>query len=400
MGTTSEEFLNRTNASVFLREFTFDRNWFSPEPGADKEFADSVLWLDRYLAIFQVKEREATARSDEDSLRNWHAETVVKLGSRQVRDTLSYLSSNPEIALLNKRSHRFNLNTGSFEAIVKAIVFYCAHTLPSDCTNKRFHISTSTGKRIFIHIIELADYRLICEVLLTPIEVIEYLCFREKLLQSILDACSKPEKWIIGRYLMSPEVPSILLDRNDRDFSEAVDNLQENMEKFQVRHFLEQMYDRMIVYESGSETGYYRMLVYLALLNRNGLSALHQRLKLSFQAAQRNDQTIPYRFEIPKLGCGYVITSIVKEDYTRRHQILGNFVSINMYERKLERCVGISVSIIEGGFDIDWCFLERKWCSDPEMERLLREVGSPFRPVKEQRLLAYDTKIGQQSKES
>ncbi len=50
---TLEEFLAALNANIFLREFSFAKNEFSPAPGEEVEFADHVIWIDDLLIIFR-----------------------------------------------------------------------------------------------------------------------------------------------------------------------------------------------------------------------------------------------------------------------------------------------------------------------------------------------------------
>jgi len=273
MPTTTERLLARINASTFLKEFSFDRNQFQPSPGTEVEFADGVLWLKEHLLVFQVKERASAADSDEEALRRWFNQKVKGDGARQIRGTLAYLRNNPLIVLTNSREHQFNVNAGEFESVVSVVLYQTDHAVPADCAAQKHHISTSTGNEIFIHILTTNDYSLICDVLLTPIEVVEYIQFRERYLRQF-DAAGHSEKWLLGRFLMSPEVPEASLDGHDRDCSRAVDNLEEDSNWLQVRKFLERMGDKWERGEETDETKYYAVLIEFALLERIGLRAL------------------------------------------------------------------------------------------------------------------------------
>lgn len=66
-----ENDLGNINESFFFREFTYSSNKFNPDRKSEFELADSVVWLDEFLIVVQVKERfpsfGATAQDEE----NW-----------------------------------------------------------------------------------------------------------------------------------------------------------------------------------------------------------------------------------------------------------------------------------------------------------------------------------------
>ena len=54
-----EDKVGQLNAAYFFREFTFSSNTFKPDPNAELELADKVVWLDDFLIVSQLKERHA-----------------------------------------------------------------------------------------------------------------------------------------------------------------------------------------------------------------------------------------------------------------------------------------------------------------------------------------------------
>lgn len=391
MPTATERLLTQINASTFFKEFTFDKNRFHPRPGNQEEFADGALWLKDHLIVFQVKERATGASSEEEPVRRWFNEKVKRQATRQIRDTLSYLEGNPTIVLTNSRGHSFNVNTDEFESIVSVVLYQSECPIPEDCAAQRYHISRSTGDEIFIHILTIEDYSLICDVLITPIEVVEYLRFRERYLHQF-DATHRSEISMLGRFLMSPEVPEQSLDGQDRDYSDAVKNLKDDSDELEVRRFLERMGEKWERGEEIDETKYYRVLIAFALLCRTGLRCLGERMKLAIRNAVKDVPALPYSFEIPERNIGYVVVPLIRELYEKRQGYLARLVELKMYERKLDKCAGVSVVFSDDRVDIDWCYGERPWSRNPELERFLKENGSPFWPVRGRQILRYDTK--------
>ena len=253
MSTTLEAFTTAVNAAVFLREFTFSRNQFYPTPGAEKEFADNVLWLEDSLVVFQIKERSVKGDPSEDASLKWFDDEVKKEAARQIRETLSYLKENERIVLTNERGHAFDVRTGDFREIHKIILYGSQHPLPTRCDSEKSHISKSTGDRLFFHIISADDHALVCRVLQTPVEVIKYLRFREEHLQTVLDARHQSEKSLLGRFLMSPAPNLLDLDGKRHDFSDAVDNLEDDEDEWNIRWLFENMFKKAWPEKLGNE---------------------------------------------------------------------------------------------------------------------------------------------------
>src|SRR5438105_1983864 len=89
--------------TIFLPEFSFAANRFQVEKDGEVELADHVVWVDDLLIAIQMKERQADLHEG-----NWF-ENKVKKATKQVRDTLSFLSKYDAIVLENQRGHRFRL---------------------------------------------------------------------------------------------------------------------------------------------------------------------------------------------------------------------------------------------------------------------------------------------------
>lgn len=90
-----EDAVGHLNSDYFFREFTFSSNTFKPNPNAELELADKVVWLDDLLILFQVKERNAPPSSTPEKERNWFEDEILRKATRQIRDTMSYLKNFP-----------------------------------------------------------------------------------------------------------------------------------------------------------------------------------------------------------------------------------------------------------------------------------------------------------------
>jgi hypothetical protein len=150
-----EEELSRVNEHFFFREFTFSKNTFRPSPGQEVELADNILWLDSMLVVFQLKERGVSGDSSAEGEARWFERKVLTTGSRQIRDTLTYLDRHSQIELENHRGHRFRLVSTNINTVHKVICYLAHEQLPPACKVKKYHGSQTAG---VIHLIEATDY--------------------------------------------------------------------------------------------------------------------------------------------------------------------------------------------------------------------------------------------------
>ena len=49
-----EEKISSLNQNIFLKEFTYSKNKFSPTPSSEFELADNIIWLRDLLIVFQL----------------------------------------------------------------------------------------------------------------------------------------------------------------------------------------------------------------------------------------------------------------------------------------------------------------------------------------------------------
>jgi len=164
-----------------------------------------VLWLDDRLVVFQTKERDAASDGSLAGLEKWFKGAIVKEATRQIRDTHDYLREYDTIVVTNARGHRFDVNTKKLDPVVNVILYGSEKGFPEDFSARKHHVSRTTG--LFMHILEFTDYVSVCAVLETPIEVVDYLQFRERYLSEVEGAAARTEKWLLGRFLMSPDIP-------------------------------------------------------------------------------------------------------------------------------------------------------------------------------------------------
>jgi hypothetical protein len=148
--TKSESIVSEINSNVFFKEFTFSKNDFKELSSNQKlEFADNVVWLDELFFIYQIKDRKNDAPETDD--RKWFQNKIINKAVKQIKSTLSYISSYPEIIIENEKGHKLNITEAKNSEKVRKIIIYTPNeSFPEDLRQKRFHNSSQVGLIYFI----------------------------------------------------------------------------------------------------------------------------------------------------------------------------------------------------------------------------------------------------------
>lgn len=379
-----EEFIASTNSNVFLREFSFSENTFRPSPGEEVEFADHVIWVDDLLMLYQLKERAKLTGMSPEGERRWFRKKVLKEATKQVRDTLRYLETQPEISITNQRGHRINVGGSAPSRTVKVVVYAASEMLPDDCLRVRHHWSASGG---FMHVISQTDYLGICRMLITPGEIAEYLGFREALIDRWTEHTRiPPEPALVGQFLESDDPTR----KPRRAYYRNLYSLREDPSEFDLSFILKPFAER-IEYTSaaeglpeifGSDQHYYFLLAEFAKLNRTELREVKERILLSLNVARRDEFEPPYRVTSPNTGCGFLFIPMSRDMIPSRSIGHQNLAYASKYEQQLERQVSASFAFDGEDYLIEWMYLDAPWQHDPEIEARLKEAY-PFRPLRE-----------------
>jgi hypothetical protein len=385
---TLEEYTSQINENIFLREFSFARNEFSPAQESELQFSDQVIWLDELLITFQLKERELSGKHTRQTEEKWFQKKIIGKATKQIRDTLDYLARYDEINITNGRGHVFNVSAARKIKPINVVSYAPHKLLPRGHTRKKFHLSSTAG---FIHLIPIEDWLGICHSLITPAEIVEYLAFRQEIgVKHESKVNALPEQALIGQFLYGTldEEPAL-------SFTEYLELFVQAYDEFGMSHIFSRFADRIVKIIEFSpsrvvaeEHRYYDILKELAKLNRNELKLFKIRYDLCVEKCKTNEFTLPFRFTSPRTGCGFVFIVIPKEHTATTINALQNFTAAHRYDQRLTKCIGISFANNGEYYDIGWCFQEEPWIYDAEMEQRLNEQF-PFLEVKEEVIPRY-----------
>ncbi len=377
------------NSLVFFREFAFSSTKFTPPGAPEVEFADGVVQLGNTLVIFQMKERAKSDAGNADDERRWFDDKVAAKGTRQIRDTLRYLSSGNEILVTNDRGDTFNIAADSYAEIFKIVLYDRGENLPQDCSRKRFHVSKTAG---FIHIMDARDYLGMTRVLRAPQEVLEYLRFREDVLIRYPEVCSTmTERALAGHFIEGDQdkPPSMAT-------ADAIDRLADPGEDWDISPIIMQFRER-IVYGDPDNKLYYNIVRELSMLPRSAWRAIKERFDLCVRNVQEDRFERPYRLAHPATDCGIVLASATSELTTdpnwsvMRVNAVENFAIGHKYELRLGKCIGVLIAKNGDHIEIHWSMVEHAWVEDPAIQAWLDE-NNPFRPLSDGRKFGYFTR--------
>ena len=365
-----EKDIANLNEHFFFKEFTYSQNTFRPNPSAELELADSLIWLDHLAIVFQLKERGIQGLTTPDDEERWFNKKVVALASRQIRDTINYLNNHHNFTLENHRGHQLQLESNSISQIHKIICYLGHKDLPLHCRNKKFHQSHNAG---VIHLIPANDYARIVRTVLTLSELSEYLDFRQELIEKWGDLVSTlPESALMGQYLAgNPD------QRPSLAFIENLEALEHRADEWDLSTIIKNFPDRVTT--SGNPTNYYTIVTELAKLKRNELQEFKKRFLLSMEKSASDSWVRPYRMASPRTQCGFIFMPLTKELIQHRNHGLLNLTNACKYDMRLPRCIGVSFfPETDGWFSVEWCFLESPWVYDEVLDQAL-QTNSPFR---------------------
>ena len=372
---TLEEFTTQLNATTFWREFTFSETRFFPRPKEQVELADGIVKIGSLAFVFQLKERTEET-SDPQAERQWFQRKVLRKATDQIKASLRYLTEHEEIRLTNDHDHEIAVKGADLEEIKKIIVFLPGRSLPGDCWQIKFHVSTTAG---FIHIVAAHDYLGILETLRVPDDVRLYFEYREVVLPRLRE---------VGTIVEEPDIMfAFLSDKNlpEPGSIQRLHGFVQDLNAFDLSNIMRDLHRHIVNPEKSLD--YYRIMEEFARVPRSIWREFKTRLVISLEASKVGKPHRPFRFAFPKTDCTFMIASMDPDwpttgaDGTKmRAKAVEMFTEAAKYDQKTQIGIGLLISKDGEDFLLDWCVIEKPWAIDPRIEELLATI-SPFSPA-------------------
>lgn len=361
--TISEKIVTNINKSVFFSEFTFDKNDFYPQDGK-KELADNILWIDDILIVIQIKERD-TEKATTLNIDNWFRNTVLKTAKKQIKNTLEYFKKYDEIPIENLKNQVVDVSKLEPENAQKIIIYKIEEQLNNENSVIKFYESKDVGN---IHIFNIANYELICNYLVTPAELDEYLKFRIDFHNLYKKEHQPSEKYILSHFFNTKNINFI-----NYSFLDIFKSYEENPIRFDIKFIIDNFQNWILFKEQYKSVDYHILISEIAKLKREELAIFKERYIKTILNAKENLSTLPYRFITTRTACGFIFMSLDKSMKNKWQKILNVYTEIYKYKHKLTKCIGVIMFKNTDYIDINWTFFKHDWNFDEELDRLVKK---------------------------
>ncbi|MEA3310761.1 MAG: hypothetical protein U9Q76_00920, partial [candidate division WOR-3 bacterium] len=326
---------------------------------------------------------------------------VLKKGTKQIRGDIDFFRSYRDMDFENLRDQTLEIDFDSVKTKHYVVIYNSRYPMPAECLAEKHHISLSTVKSVFIHLIHAYNWSFVCRYLVTPMEIIEYLDWRERFLNYYKDKPElkeKSEKWLVGRFVGSPKVPEPDYDDFHKDYEGWVDALEgRERENLKFKGIVQTLAPPNNIPQQFNRE-YHKTLLELALLDRTGRKAFIERYDLVGRKVLDGVYDCVYRFsEGTKVG--FVFCPATSDlDERQRLNGLRHFTYAHKYEHKLNKCIGLYIYPGQNGkLLVDWHYTKERWEKSYEWDQVVKELYRKgiFLPLKKQRIPRYKFRDGQ-----
>ncbi len=168
----SEQLLSAFSEDYFFKELVIDELKFTPEGSTEMEVADLLINLGNIIIAIQLKSRNAEDKTGNSILESKWLQKKCKIAKGQVKETLQFISSGTLPNFRNKRGQAITLQPNA--EVIPLIVFE-----NSQIGDYPHLLTRHSDTGININCMSFSDYCEMCRVLVTPIEIVEYLEYRK-----------------------------------------------------------------------------------------------------------------------------------------------------------------------------------------------------------------------------
>lgn len=377
-GEVFEQRFGIVNSSFFMKEFTFTR---CKHADNTHEIADGLILLDDIEIAFQIKSRMTGLQYTQESEDKWFVDRLDQ-AMRQIKDTNQFFLDGGSHVLYNLAGDAVDVTLNPNGTPHFVIVIHCpAHLLSLKLRLLKYRFSNSSN--LFVHVFHAEDYLEMIKALVTPREIDSYLSFRgRKCLSHPSETSAVSEAALLGQFVSgrSSWIP-------EEGFSAYLADINADIKDWSIGGILLGFRDRS---PSSAGRDYYRILRELALLGRNELQKLKERLLLSLESSKEGKTEVPYRMTTQRRR-GFVVFGVPEHLHEHSSTALRNFTAAHKYDQKLDVCLGVSVWARENEeVAVGWCHMEFPWIQDDHWDQILSD-DFPFRPVSEREVPVFKT---------
>ena len=168
----SEQLLSAFSEDYFFKDLVIDDLCFTPEGASVVEVADLLINLGDTIIAIQLKARNDKDQTGDTLAENKWLQKKCKIAKGQVKDTLQFISSGTLPTFRNKRGQLILLQA---DAEVIPLVVFENNQIEDYPHLLRKHSASGMN----INCMSFSDFCEMCRILVTPMEIVEYLEYRK-----------------------------------------------------------------------------------------------------------------------------------------------------------------------------------------------------------------------------
>lgn len=186
--TNSEQICSELGKLYFFKELEkSDLLYTVDDEKQERELADIILRVGNYILTVQIKEMEDVSKD----INRWIDKKVYKVAKNQTKETYREIFRN--IRFKNPENEDILENIEKCE-IIPIIIFDI-----KDKTVEYKRIYETQNEKLVINIFELKDFKMLCEKVIAPMEMIRYIIERKEYIKYSIITIEKEEKLVLTK---------------------------------------------------------------------------------------------------------------------------------------------------------------------------------------------------------
>ncbi|MBR4733321.1 MAG: hypothetical protein IK081_11190 [Lachnospiraceae bacterium] len=169
----SEQILNAFSENYFYKEIILSDLKYCPVGQSEKELADLIFVLGKYVLAIQLKARNSDELTNDIGIEEKWLKNKCKLAKKQVKNTILEIKNGRLPQFINNRCQKVLIDPSA--TIVPVVMFVnpmiknYSHVLPKNSEDG-----------LDVNCISYDDFREVCAQLITPMEIVEYFIWRKE----------------------------------------------------------------------------------------------------------------------------------------------------------------------------------------------------------------------------
>lgn len=349
----SEEKTSEIAREFFLGEFSFDELQYIPanlSKGDKKELADLVIDYGDNIIAFQIKERRGEPVAGGDM--KWVDRKITDAKNQLVNTWEQY--QNYEIPqFINGKGDSCSLKiNGNYTGI---IILY------NEAIEEYKRIVSCRRLNGIFHCFSYSDFKLCCEKLIIPRDILEYFDFRAQKIK--LDMVCNANEELMTEEFLEEKYGTSKCEKYDLDT---------------FRYFLKEYQNRLV---EGDCDQYRNVLQVFLELDRTGIDAFLKRVKRIIDFAKEKRQSDSH-YIVPQNRNDSSFLFLSSDGFNKEY--IEKLMFVFMYKMKLNKCLSV-VAYFEDDMDVrlDWIYIEKEWEYDIALNEICNsaEIRNKWKPA-------------------